>query len=101
LSTTKSSFWLDAPLLLGASFAIRAQAKELVAFGLYAKIQNPVYLFNAIFIAGIFVFFGQPVWFLFFLILIPLQWTRIRSERSALEQKLGGAYREYRQRTWF
>src|SRR5258708_36403292 len=55
--------WALARLQLGASFAIRAQAKELVALGLYAKIQNPVYLLNAIFIAGIFVFFGQPVWF--------------------------------------
>jgi protein-S-isoprenylcysteine O-methyltransferase Ste14 len=93
--------WALARLQLGSSFAIRAQAKELVTRGLYAKIQNPVYVFNAIFIAGVFVFFGQPVWFLLFLILIPMQWKRIRKERRALEAKFGDAYLEYRKRTWF
>jgi protein-S-isoprenylcysteine O-methyltransferase Ste14 len=93
--------WALARLQLGKSFAVRAQAKELVTRGLYAKIQNPVYIFSAIFIAGIFVFFGHPVWFLFFLILIPMQWSRIRNERRALEAKFGDAYREYRKRTWF
>jgi protein-S-isoprenylcysteine O-methyltransferase Ste14 len=39
--------WALARLQLGTSFAIRAQAKELVARGLYSKIQNPVYLFPA------------------------------------------------------
>jgi protein-S-isoprenylcysteine O-methyltransferase Ste14 len=33
--------------------------------------------------------------------LIPLQYVRIRAERSALEAKFGDAYREYRKRTWF
>ena len=93
--------WALARLQLGSSFAIRAQAKELVTRGLYAKIQNPVYVFNAIFIAGIFVFFGQPTCFLFFLILIPMQWKRVRKERYALEARFGDAYREYRKRTWF
>jgi protein-S-isoprenylcysteine O-methyltransferase Ste14 len=93
--------WATARLQLGTSFAVRAQAKELVTRGLYAKIQNPVYVFNAIFITGILVFFGQPVWFLFFLILIPMQWMRIQKERRALEAKFGDAYRDYRKRTWF
>jgi protein-S-isoprenylcysteine O-methyltransferase Ste14 len=90
-----------ARLQLGTSFAVRPQAKELVTQGLYAKIQNPVYVFHAIFFAGVFVFIGQPAWFLFFLVLIPLQWVRIRKERRALEAKFGDAYLEYRKRTWF
>jgi protein-S-isoprenylcysteine O-methyltransferase Ste14 len=94
-------FWALARLQLGRSFALRPQAKELVTQGLYAKIQNPVYVFNAIFLGGAFVFFGQPVWFLFFLVLIPLQWVRIRRERRILEATFGDAYREYRKRTWF
>ncbi len=93
--------WALARLQLGRSFAIRPEARELVTQGLYAKIQNPVYVFNAILLAGVFVFFGQPVWFLFFLILIPMQWMRIRKERRILEAKFGDAYREYRKRTWF
>jgi protein-S-isoprenylcysteine O-methyltransferase Ste14 len=93
--------WALARLQLGRSFAIRPQAKELVTRGLYAKIQNPVYVFSAIFIAGLFVFFGHVELFLFFLILIPTQWLRVRKERRALEAKFGDAYREYRERTWF
>jgi protein-S-isoprenylcysteine O-methyltransferase Ste14 len=93
--------WALARLQLGTSFAISPQAKELVTRGLYAKIQNPVYVFNAIFYAGLFVFFGQPALFSFFLVLFPLQYVRIRAERSALEAKFGDAYREYRKRTWF
>jgi protein-S-isoprenylcysteine O-methyltransferase Ste14 len=93
--------WALARLQLGSSFAIRAQAKELVTRGLYSKIQNPVYVFGGIFIAGIFVFFGHAEWFLLFLVLIPTQWMRIRKERRALEEKFGDAYREYRKHTWF
>lgn len=93
--------WALARLQLGSSFAVRAQAKQLVVRGLYAKIQNPVYLFGLIFIAGVIVFFGRPMWFLLLLVLIPVQWIRIRNERRALEAKFGDAYREYRKRTWF
>jgi Phospholipid methyltransferase len=93
--------WALARLQLGTSFAIRPQAKELVTRGFYAKIQNPEYVFNAIFYAGLFVFFGRLAWFSFFLVLIPLPLVRIREERSALEAKFGDAYREYRKRQCF
>jgi protein-S-isoprenylcysteine O-methyltransferase Ste14 len=93
--------WALARLQLGRSFAISAQAKHLVTHGLYSKIQNPVYVFSAVFIAGMFTFFGAPKVFLLFLILIPLQLTRIRNERRVLEEKFGDEYREYRKRTWF
>jgi protein-S-isoprenylcysteine O-methyltransferase Ste14 len=93
--------WALARVQLGSSFAVRAQAKQLVTRGLYAKIQNPVYLFGSIFIVGVIVFLGQPKWFLIFLVLIPMQLVRIRNERRVLEAKFGDAYREYRKRTWF
>src|SRR5579864_1502118 len=93
--------WALARLQLGRSFAIRAQAKDLVMQGLYSKIQNPVYVFGGIFLVGLITFFGHPVWYLFLLILIPLQLARIRKERQALEAKFGDTYREYRRRTWF
>jgi protein-S-isoprenylcysteine O-methyltransferase Ste14 len=93
--------WALARLQLGSSFAIRAQAKHLVTRGLYAKIQNPVYLFGLIFIAGAIVFLGRPIWFLLVLVLIPVQYMRIRNERRALEAKFGDEYREYCKRTWF
>jgi len=93
--------WAVARVQLGTSFAISPQAKVLVTRGLYSKIQNPVYVFNAIFYAGMFVFFGRPAWFLFCLVLIPLQLVRIREARKVLEAKFGDAYREYRESTWF
>ncbi len=75
--------WALARLQLGTSFAIRPQAKELVARGLYAKIQNAVYVFNAIFYAGFFILFGKPAWFLFFLVMIPLQYAHPGGAQSA------------------
>jgi protein-S-isoprenylcysteine O-methyltransferase Ste14 len=93
--------WARARLQLGASFAISAQAKHLVTHGLYSKIQNPVYVFSAIFLLGMVIFFGAPQGFLLFLILIPLQLVRIRNERQVLEEKFGDEYREYRKHTWF
>jgi len=93
--------WVLARVQLRRSFAVAAQAKELVTHGLYSKIQNPVYVFGAILIVGLIVFVGEPRWLLLFVILIPLQWIRIRNERRALEAKFGDTYREYRRRTWF
>src|SRR5580704_11699880 len=52
--------WALGRVQLGSSFAVSPQAKALVTRGLYSKIQNPVYVFNAIFYAGFFVFFGRP-----------------------------------------
>lgn len=93
--------WVLARVQLRKSFAVTAQAKELVTHGLYSRLQNPVYVFGALLIAGLIVLSGQPQFFLLFLILIPLQWVRVRNERRALEEKFGEVYRDYRRRTWF
>ena len=93
--------WVLARVQLRRSFAVTAQAKELVTHGLYARIRNPVYVFGALLICGLIVYYGQPRFFLLFAILIPVQWVRIRNERRALEAKFGETYREYRRRTWF
>jgi protein-S-isoprenylcysteine O-methyltransferase Ste14 len=93
--------WALARLQLGKSFAIRAKAKQLVTRGPYSKIRNPVYVFGGIFIAGMFVFFGKPYLLLLFVILVPLQWKRVRNEERVLEEKFGDEYRAYKQRTWF
>lgn len=93
--------WAVARVQLRKSFAVSAQAKELVTHGIYSKIQNPVYVFGGIFIAGLIIYSGQPLFFLVFLILIPMQWARVRSERRVLEAKFGDVYREYRRSTWF
>ena len=94
-------FWSLARLQLGQSFAVLPQAKELVRHGLYSKIQHPVYVFGAIIVVGAIVFSGRPMFFVLLLVLVPLQLTRIRKERAALEEKFGDEYREYRKSTWF
>jgi protein-S-isoprenylcysteine O-methyltransferase Ste14 len=93
--------WALARVQIRKSFAVSAQAKELVTHGLYSKIQNPVYVFGAVVIAGMIAYLNQPRFFLLFLIVLPVQWVRIRNERHALEAKFGEAYREYRRSTWF
>jgi protein-S-isoprenylcysteine O-methyltransferase Ste14 len=93
--------WLLSRIQLGSSFSIRPQAKGLVTQGLYSKIRNPVYVFGSIFIAGIILYSGQPVFLLIFAVIIPMQVIRARKEANVLEAAFGDAYREYRKKTWF
>jgi protein-S-isoprenylcysteine O-methyltransferase Ste14 len=37
---------------LGRSFAVRAEAHQLVTRGIYSKIRNPIYVFGTVMIAG-------------------------------------------------
>ncbi len=92
--------WGLARWQLGESFSIAAKAKALVTRGLYSRIRNPVYVFGSLVIAGIFVYFGNPLLFLFFLVLIPMQVLRARKESQVLEAAFGDEYRTYKRRTW-
>ena len=93
--------WVTARIQLGSSFAIRAQAKELVTRGLYSKIRNPVYVFGALFITGFLLLIDKPLGLLILVVIVPLQVYRARKEARVLEEKFGDAYREYRRKTWF
>jgi protein-S-isoprenylcysteine O-methyltransferase Ste14 len=103
LALAIASFWLwfAARIQLGRSFAVRAQAKELVTHGLYSKIRNPIYLFGSLCLAGLCLLFDQPIALLLLLVLAPLQAMRARKEARVLEEKFGDAYRQYRAQTWF
>ena len=93
--------WITARLQLGKSFSIQAKAIALVTHGIYSKIRNPVYVFGTIFIAGVILAVGRPVFLLILLVIIPMQIIRARKEARVLETKFGDAYRAYRSRTWF
>ena len=86
---------------LGNSFTLTPQARALVTHGIYSKIRNPVYIFSALAIAGLFLYLNRPLFFWIFLILIPLQVIRARAESRVLEARFGDAYRQYRAQTWF
>ena len=93
--------WTVARFQLGASFAVSAQARNLVTRGLYSKIRNPIYVFGSLVIAGMILVIGKPVWLLIFVLIIPLQIRRARKESSVLESAFGEEYRKYRAGTWF
>ena len=93
--------WTIARFQLGASFAVTAQARQLVTRGIYSKIRNPIYIFGSWLIAGAFLVIGRPLWLLIFVIIIPMQIWRARKEAAVLEAKFGDQYRAYRASTWF
>ena len=93
--------WTVARFQLGSSFAVTAQARQLVTHGLYSKIRNPIYVFGSCVIAGAVLLFGRPVLLLVFVVIIPLQIWRAGKESAVLEAKFGEEYRKYRAGTWF
>ena len=86
---------------LGKSFSLTPQARQLVTHGLYSRIRNPVYVFGAVVVLGLFLFIDRPYYLLAFLVIIPLQILRARAEASVLEAHFGDEYRQYRSKTWF
>ena len=93
--------FFTARIQLGNSFAIRAQARELVTTGLYSKIRNPIYVFSAVMVAGFLIILRMPYWFLLLGVLAVAQILRSRREARVLEARFGDRYREYRKHTWF
>lgn len=86
---------------LGNAFSITAQAKGLVTQGLYSRIRNPIYVFSALGIAGLFLYLNRPVLLFLLLLLVPLQVFRARREGRVLEARFGEEYRRYKAGTWF
>ena len=93
--------FFTARIQLGSSFAIRAQARELVTSGLYSKIRNPIYVFSAVMVAGFLIIVRKPYWFLVLAVLAMAQILRSRQEARVLEAQFGDRYREYCKHTWF
>jgi protein-S-isoprenylcysteine O-methyltransferase Ste14 len=81
--------WTIARFQLGASFAVKAEARQLVTHGLYSKIRNPIYVFGSWVFAGAILVFGKPLWLLIFVGLIPTQIWRAKKESAVLEAAFG------------
>jgi protein-S-isoprenylcysteine O-methyltransferase Ste14 len=91
---------LLARIQLGGSFSVRPKAQALTD-GLYSRIRNPIYLFGALAIAGIFLYMNQPRYLGLFVVLIPVQIYRARQEEKVLDARFGDEYRQYKSGTWF
>lgn len=90
-----------ARIQLGRAFSVQAKATTLVTSGLYSRIRNPIYVFGGLFLLGIILFVQRPLLLLFFVVLIPMQILRVRNEERVLQEKFGGAFLDYKRRTWF
>jgi protein-S-isoprenylcysteine O-methyltransferase Ste14 len=86
---------------LGKSFAIKAEAHQLVTHGVYSKIRNPIYVFGTVLIAGFVLLIHRPKLWLLVLAVIIMQTLRAHREARVLQAAFGDAYREYRRKTWF
>jgi protein-S-isoprenylcysteine O-methyltransferase Ste14 len=86
---------------LGRSFAIKAEARQLVTHGIYSKIRNPIYVFGTVMVTGFVLVIHRPALWLLVLAIIVMQTVRARREARVLEAAFGDAYREYRRKAWF
>ena len=93
--------FLTARYQLGKSFSVTAQAKQLVTFGIYSRIRNPLYVFSTLMILGAVIAYQRPIFLVIPAALVAMQVTRAHREAQVLEAAFGDAYREYRSRTWF
>jgi protein-S-isoprenylcysteine O-methyltransferase Ste14 len=90
-----------ARIQLGNAFSFAARATQLVTHGIYSRIRNPIYVFGAFVIAGIFLFLERPLLILLPVPMLIIQVNRARAEARVLEQHFGDEYRRYKATTWF
>jgi protein-S-isoprenylcysteine O-methyltransferase Ste14 len=90
-----------ARMQLGKSFSVTPKAKDLVTHGLYARLQNPMYLFLDVAICGIALAVHHWWVLLLLVVLVPLQIRNSRKERDLLHAKFGEQFEIYRRATWF
>lgn len=100
VALVSASVWITSRIQLGKSFAMAAQAKELVTKGLYSKIRNPMYVFSTLMVVEIII--ALNYWYLYILValLVGLQIYRARKEERILEAKFGQKYLDYKRTTW-
>ncbi len=102
ISVPAFGLWMLSRYQLGSSFAVRAEAKKLVAHGLYSKLRNPIYTFGFLAFVGEFVALGWYIWAAVFVVInLVGQRFRVKREEQVLEAAFGDDYRAYKSRTWF
>jgi protein-S-isoprenylcysteine O-methyltransferase Ste14 len=92
LSTIGSAAAIVVSLWLGRSFSIMPEARRLITRGPYRIVRHPLYLAEAVGLAGITLQFAQPWSGLLYLAMMTLMILRMGYE----ERVLGEAFPEYR-----
>jgi protein-S-isoprenylcysteine O-methyltransferase Ste14 len=88
-------------LQLGKSFSVMPQARELVATGLYSRIQHPMYVFLDLVFLAFIVAFDWPILLFVWGIVVIVQTLQSRQEERILATCFGADYEAYRSQTWF
>jgi len=88
-------------LQLGKSFSVMPQARELVATGLYSRIQHPMYVFLDLVFVSLIVAFDLPNLLFAWGVVVIVQTLQSRQEERILAASFGADYEAYRSRTWF
>jgi len=88
-------------LQLGKSFSVMPQARELVATGLYSRIQHPMYVFLDLVFVSLIVAFDLPILLFAWGVVVIVQTLQSRQEERILAASFGADYEAYRSRTWF
>jgi protein-S-isoprenylcysteine O-methyltransferase Ste14 len=88
-------------LQLGKSFSVMPQARELVATGLYSRIQHPMYFFLDLVFVSLIVAFDWPILLFAWGVVVIVQTLQSRQEERILASCFGADYEAYRSRTWF
>jgi protein-S-isoprenylcysteine O-methyltransferase Ste14 len=86
---------------LGKSFAVKPQAKELVTFGLYSRIRNPIYVFADVMIFGLILVLHLNWLYALYPLLVAMHVFRAHREAKVLHLKFGQTYLDYCNQTWF
>jgi len=92
---------ITARVQLGKSFSVRAEAKELVTHGLYARIRNPMYVSVDLMVFGLILALHLHWLLVIFSVFVVFQARQARREAKVLQEKFGQAYLDYRKQTWF
>ncbi len=101
LASVGFPLWVLARIQLGSAFSFKAEARQLVTTGLYARIRHPVYVFGTL--AGLGSLVALQVWpiLVFGLALTPITMLRSIREDRALKSVFGAEYDRYQAQTWF
>ena len=86
---------------LGDAFQVSAKANKLVTTGIYKRLGHPIYYSGLGLILGLILIMGQYILLILWVLLIVMQWRRIRKEEKVLTEAFGEEYTDYKKSTWF